>query len=601
MRWNLRRRRKRKSEARGFQRSNWVEDDPEDELEIIIASNRSQELTPISTSAASSPRNGSSTSRSGFNAMTPEALECLKKELYLYASKDMWAEAEPTFNHYPDMVCTPLTASGDTTLHVAVSAKSNSFVEGLMKHMTREKLRIPDSEGNTVFCTAAISGNADLFTIMKQNQDLFVIPRLDGMLPVHLAALTGNHQIVQDLSSQDLLSKMTPHDIQQLFFITIRSRMFDVAMTLFKAYPSDLAAAKDDQENQENQEKQTALHMLARKPPEELTYMKEDDNKGKGMQLLEMIWNQVRQLKHKKILELITRPSIVLFDAVESGNVEVVKWLLYMNRELLTIKNIDGRNVLHFAVLCRQRSIFSYILKMGTVKLILQAPDNTGNNILHLAAHPRQNEASLDFRANIQMRRELAWFKEVEKSVPLELRRMKNKKGKTPYDVFYDKHKLLSEEIKGAAKEIANSSMLVATLVATVAFAAALTVPGDKTNVWFIVFILTNAVALFTSSASILSFLSNFTSSRFAESQFFISLHPSLLLGVMLLLISVTAMVIAFVAASFLIFAHTSKWVAYAVVPMGFFPILLFLLFQFRLFDDFLWSRYYLLALVSKS
>ncbi|XP_020206149.1 ankyrin repeat-containing protein ITN1 isoform X3 [Cajanus cajan] len=542
MRWNLRRRRKRKSEARGFQRSNWVEDDPEDELEIIIASNRSQELTPISTSAASSPRNGSSTSRSGFNAMTPEALECLKKELYLYASKDMWAEAEPTFNHYPDMVCTPLTASGDTTLHVAVSAKSNSFVEGLMKHMTREKLRIPDSEGNTVFCTAAISGNADLFTIMKQNQDLFVIPRLDGMLPVHLAALTGNHQIVQDLSSQDLLSKMTPHDIQQLFFITIRSRMFDVAMTLFKAYPSDLAAAKDDQENQENQEKQTALHMLARKPPEELTYMKEDDNKGKGMQLLEMIWNQVRQLKHKKILELITRPSIVLFDAVESGN-----------------------------------------------------------NILHLAAHPRQNEASLDFRANIQMRRELAWFKEVEKSVPLELRRMKNKKGKTPYDVFYDKHKLLSEEIKGAAKEIANSSMLVATLVATVAFAAALTVPGDKTNVWFIVFILTNAVALFTSSASILSFLSNFTSSRFAESQFFISLHPSLLLGVMLLLISVTAMVIAFVAASFLIFAHTSKWVAYAVVPMGFFPILLFLLFQFRLFDDFLWSRYYLLALVSKS
>nr|KYP35631.1 Ankyrin repeat-containing protein At3g12360 family [Cajanus cajan] len=516
----------------------------------------------------------------------------------------MWAEAEPTFNHYPDMVCTPLTASGDTTLHVAVSAKSNSFVEGLMKHMTREKLRIPDSEGNTVFCTAAISGNADLFTIMKQNQDLFVIPRLDGMLPVHLAALTGNHQIVQDLSSQDLLSKMTPHDIQQLFFITIRSRMFesqflslnfqlnysiptsrkdlralDVAMTLFKAYPSDLAAAKDDQENQENQEKQTALHMLARKPPEELTYMKEDDNKGKGMQLLEMIWNQVRQLKHKKILELITRPSIVLFDAVESGNVEVVKWLLYMNRELLTIKNIDGRNVLHFAVLCRQRS----------------------NNILHLAAHPRQNEASLDFRANIQMRRELAWFKEVEKSVPLELRRMKNKKGKTPYDVFYDKHKLLSEEIKGAAKEIANSSMLVATLVATVAFAAALTVPGDKTNVWFIVFILTNAVALFTSSASILSFLSNFTSSRFAESQFFISLHPSLLLGVMLLLISVTAMVIAFVAASFLIFAHTSKWVAYAVVPMGFFPILLFLLFQFRLFDDFLWSRYYLLALVSKS
>jgi len=87
--------------------------------------------------------------------------------------------------------------------------------------------------------------------------------------------------------------------------------------------------------------------------------------------------------------------------------------------------------------------------------------------------------------------------------VPRELRTMRNNMGKIPIDVFYDEHKKLSEEIKDAAKGIAESGMLLAALVATVAFAAALTVSGEKTNAWFTVFILTNAVALFTSSVCV--------------------------------------------------------------------------------------------------
>ena len=170
---------------------------------------------------------------------------------------------------------------------------------------------------------------------------------------------------------------------------------------------------------------------------------------------------------------------------------------------------------------------------------------------------------------------------------------MKNEKGMTPIDVFYDAHNQLSKDIKETAKGIADSGMIVATLVATVAFAAALTVPGDKNNTWFIVFIFTNAVALFTSSASILSFLSNFTSSRFAQSEFVISLHPSLTFGRVLLIISVAAMVLAFIAASFLVFARTTKWVSYIVAPMGVFALVLFLLFQSKFCDDHFWSRYY--------
>ncbi|TKY57104.1 Ankyrin repeat-containing protein [Spatholobus suberectus] len=366
----------------------------------------------------------------------------------------------------------------------------------------------------------------------------------------------------------------------------------NVATKLFEEYSDRLAIARYDKECR------TALHMLARKPSEEM-YMKEDNNEGgAGLQLLKNLWSHVRKLENH-FLHLITHPSVVIFDAVKSGNNGAVKYILYTNRQLLTIKDVRGQNVLHYAVLYRNRNIFYFILLMETRNLVLLAVDNDRNNVLHLAAHRNcQHEELSSLRPTTQMKRQLEWFKEVEKRVPPELRTMRNNQGKIPIDVFYDEHKKLSEEIKASAKGIAESGMLVATLVATVAFAAALTVPGDKTNVWFIVFILTNAVALFASSASILSFLSNFTSSRFADSKFATSLHPSLILGPTLLIISTVAMVIAFVAASFLIFDHTSKWVAYVVASMGFFPILLFLLFQFSRFDDFLWSRCYRLSKV---
>ncbi|KAH1092987.1 hypothetical protein GLYMA_14G038600v4 [Glycine max] len=331
-------------------------------------------------------------------------------------------------------------------------------------------------------------------------------------------------------------------------------------------------------------------------------------NQVAGRQLLNKLCTQVKQLEHNTIMDLITRPSPVLFDAIKSGNVEAVEILIDKNREFVRIKDPqNGRNLLHLVVLFRQESIFESI--PNTLKENLgRAADNEGNNILHLAAHlPVDFKESSSLRASIQMQRDLEWFKFVELQVPLELSRMRNNMGKRPIDVFYEEHKKLSEEIKDAGKGISESGMLVAALVATVAFAAALTVPGDKTNpwftvpgdksnAWFTVFILANAVALFTSSASILSFLSNFTSSRFAQSEFVKSQHPSLTFGRALLFISVFAMVVAFTAASFLIFDHKSKWVAYLVASMAVFPILVFFLFQIRFLDDHLWSRWYRLC-----
>ncbi|KAG5120808.1 hypothetical protein JHK84_039148 [Glycine max] len=413
-------------------------------------------------------------------------------------------------------------------------------------------VRIPlNDRGDTALHVAAASEWLGLGTVEELVQHMspedMLIRNLYGALPVHLAVLYGRNQIVQILLAQEVLDKMDSEDIKRLFLMTIRVDMFG------------------------------------------------GNKESKADELLKKLWIEVNQLEHNTITELITHPSPVLFDAIKSGNDEAALILIDKNRELLTIKDPEnGRNLLHLVVLLRQEKMFRRIFRYEDPIMAVEV-DNQGNNILHFAAHlPVEFQELSSLRASIQMQRELQWFQFVDWYVPRELRRMRNNMGKRPIDVFYEEHKTLSEEIKDAGKGIAESGMLVAALVATVAFAAALSnVPGDKTNAWFVVFILANAVALFTSSASILSFLSNFTSSRFAQSEFVISQHPSLTFGRALLFISVFAMVVAFTAASFLILDHKSKWVAYLVASMTVFPIFVFLLFQISSLDDHLWSRYY--------
>ena len=152
----------------------------------------------------------------------------MERQLYLYALEGNWDKAKIICDDFPEGICTPLTANRDTALHVAASANKINFVQPLVERMTKEALEIPNSDGNTAFCVAAISGNSNLFeTMIKKNKKLPLIRGQHGMLPVHLAALTGHSQVVQNLSSnnEDLLKQMPSDDIERLFFMTIECGM----------------------------------------------------------------------------------------------------------------------------------------------------------------------------------------------------------------------------------------------------------------------------------------------------------------------------------------------------------------------------------------
>ncbi|KAK4368285.1 hypothetical protein RND71_012077 [Anisodus tanguticus] len=207
--------------------------------------------------------------------------------------------------------------------------------------------------------------------------------------------------------------------------------------------------------------------------------------------------------------------------------------------------------------------------------------------------------------AALQMQREMLWFKEVEKIVPPSLHRSKNRDGKTPRQLFTEEHKQLLKEGERWMKDTANSCMIVATLIATMVFAAAFTVPGGnngdigtpimlKLNA-FAVFVISDAVALCGSIVSIIMFLSILTS-RYAEDDFLVSLPAKLLFGLTALFVSIVSMLLAFVATFFLVYNNHRAWEPKLIAAFAGVPVALFGCLQYKLWFDVAkstyWSKY---------
>ena len=128
--------------------------------------------------------------------------------------------------------------------------------------------------------------------------------------------------------------------------------------------------------------------------------------------LIERIWEQVLQRSDEEISDLIRRPSGVLFDAALSGNVEFLALLLCKYPDLLWEVNEKEQSVFHVAVMHRHFHVFNLIYNIGAAKdYIVGNVDVDKNNMLHLAGMLPLAERLGAPRANLQMQRELLWFK----------------------------------------------------------------------------------------------------------------------------------------------------------------------------------------------
>ena len=92
---------------------------------------------------------------------------------------------------------------------------------------------------------------------------------------------------------------------------------------------------------------------------------------------------------------LINEPSPILFDAIKTGNVDTVIWLLDKNPKLVAQKDSQEYNMLQFATSHWQLNNVDYIITLGTANLVIRTIDNDYNNILHLAAHMPKESSNL--------------------------------------------------------------------------------------------------------------------------------------------------------------------------------------------------------------
>ena len=181
----------------------------------------------------------------------------------------------------------------------------------------------------------------------------------------------------------------------------------------------------------------------------------------------------------------------------------------------------------------------------------------------------------------------------VEKVVHPMFKEAKNSDGKKPYEIFTENHNELVKLGAKWAKDTAASYTIVGTLITTIMFAAAFTVPGgndDKTGLpiflhdnIFTAFLLADAISLFASATSVLIFIGILTS-RYAEKDFLKRLPWKLLWGLFFLFLSVCSMIVAFSTAIIDMILKgygTHKWlIAVPIMSLGSIPIIFLVVSQ---------------------
>ena len=176
----------------------------------------------------------------------------------------------------------------------------------------------------------------------------------------------------------------------------------------------------------------------------------------------------------------------------------------------------------------------------------------------------------------------------------------KNTNGKRPQELFIESHKELVKEGEKWMKGTASSCTVVAALIVTIMFAAAITVPGGNeqdlglptflNEKVFMVFIISDALSLLSASTSLLMFHCILTP-RYAEEDFLKSLPKKMIVGLSTLILSIATMMITF-CASLSIILPGKSWVVIPIICLASVPVTLFAWMQFRLLIEMVISTY---------
>ncbi|KAL3820307.1 hypothetical protein ACJIZ3_006212 [Penstemon smallii] len=562
--------------------------------------------------------------------------------LYRATIKHDWEKASIIFREDGNAIKAKISPNLDTILHVAVtlgkSKEAIDFLRNLVGLMSdNELLEVQDTSGYNPLHYAAATGNTKAARILVEKQpDLVYRASKDGRYPVHMAAIGHRDTLkylINHTSADAMPNPYSGGSGVRLLITVITAGIFDVALTLTRKYPdlSRLRLSDGRSALYCIAFKDTAFHsgrrftflksFLDYQFQKHKSFLKSHASLCKVLEKLVPCFVEIhrKQVLHKQALELVkclceNLESLsweeasgiyldALFLAAELGIHEVVKAIVSTFPNSIHSYDSNKQNTFHLAVKYRNEKVFNLIHQPGYCKhVFVDLADSSGDTILHLVARlAPTHKLDLVSGAAIQMQREILWYKEVEKVVPLYARERKNYAGKTPKMVFIEEHTKLKAEGEKWMKDAANSCIITATLIATVVFASVITVPGGiesnhvlpvfHDHIAFKIFAFSDSASLCTSVTSIIMFLSIMTS-RYAEEDFLRGLPKRLILGLISLFFSILFLIAAFCAALYLLFGKMRLVNLVAIPAFAFLPMTSFVILQFPLLVDLISSTY---------
>ncbi|XP_034203986.1 uncharacterized protein LOC117618520 isoform X4 [Prunus dulcis] len=507
-----------------------------------------------------------------------------------------WEETNNILRGNPNAI-RARSSTGETALHIATKLGDENMVEKLVDLMTAEDLEIQDFGWTALHLAARLSLKM-VKCMVGRNMNLNLLGMVEeshGLTPILFAAKNDLWDIVHYLYPltpiEDLMPENGPYGAGLVCFC-FYAKQFGIHIQP-PAIP-DVSVNVQNPEIELGSQRNISFSGINHICEMKLIH-------DRSLYILDHMVNKaVKDVDIQEREDGLVYEAV--FQAVRRGIIEFVIRLCKVDPDVLWRNNSMGRNIFHYSIECRQEKVYSLIYGVRQRNLISTFSDAFGNDMLHLAGMLSPTE-KLDriSGAALQMQRERQWFKEVKSTVVLPSGvRAFNKEGKRPHELFTQNHKKLKEEGEKWMKDAATSCTVVGALTITIMFAAAFTVPGGNNGgtgfpiflhkKMFMVFIVSDAISLFSSITSVLMFLGILTS-RYAEDDFLKSLPTKMIIGLSTLLISIATMMVAFCSALILML-HERLQIVIPIIFLASIPVALFIGMQFALLREIFISTY---------
>ncbi|XP_039690885.1 uncharacterized protein [Medicago truncatula] len=577
-----------------------------------------------------------------YNDIEQGGLQSDIDKFHVAVKKGMWNDAILFIRNDGDIISQKSPSNGWTSLHVAVDAGQDKIMQKLveMGALLTEK----DWEGYTPFALAAKSTDDTKMVkwmLAKGGNDLLTMKiKADdgkGDIPVLLAAAKGHKEMTRFLFSMTRWFTLTDNNYYygaKLLSYCIHAEIFDVAAALIQHDGTQIPLSYESHQctrpiyglahiptvfhsgTQLNWHGQIFYKVLWIPPyihleRKKITIESQDGGSstytftGKILRLLKSFAGTVTKVRKYC-------PSIMLYFGRYVGKFQPSKlpyikkiYEMKMDHYLVSeimrclckkIEKISSESELHQ---CSIHDAMLQAAKYGIIEFINSMREANPDLLWAMDKNKRAELGPSSYRgrrsnAALQMQRELQWFKAVESVVPPMCKEAKNADGLKPRELFTKNHEKLVNEGRQWAKDTASSFTIVGTLIITIMFAAAFTVPGGNNqykgtpiflcNDAFSLFIIADALSLITSTSSVLTFIGILTS-RYAEEDFVTSLPVKLLFGLFTIFLSVVFMMCAFCSALALMLKGY-RWIVIAAISSSVIPILVFMLTLLRIFSE---------------